>query len=564
MSRCGALRDTFRADFTRHIVAERALSGFDITEQNGPGHAIARASVGVTAFVGRAVKGPVNTPVAVSSFNDYQRIFGGLWQPSTLSYAIEQFFENGGRQALIVRVCNGAKPQTLSLPAGRESLTLRAISPGSRESLRASVDYDGIAAHEIDRFNLVIQRVRAPGSELVEEQEIFRRVSVRANAQRSVGEALVESQLARVVGAMPAARPDRTAPATSGAVIGYTAANSDGDDGAVLSDYDLNGSAQDGTGIFALKSAPPFSMLCVPPPARDQDVGLSTLLIAGRFCRERQALLIVDPPLEWSSALLAWQGMRSWPFRADNAVMYFPRLLAFDRLRGRFEPFPNCGAVAGMLGRADELGPAWSASALDALTLRPGLRPAGMVHESERLRLLHFGINTLQSVRHGVANEGGTRTLADGNAGTTDWRYLAPRRLALFVASCIEHGTRWTVFERNEAATWRRARAQTEAFLESLSREAAFPGSVPGEGYFVVCDERVNPADDIAAGKFNLLYGFAASKPGANHAFLVTHHANASRVTPASVSRMATSGSQVGAEIETGLMRGIIAVARRA
>ena len=95
------------------------------------------------------------------SFADYQQVFGGLWQPSPLSYAVEQFFENGGREAYVVRVVNGGAPATLSIPCGEQTLTLEALSPGSREVLRASVDYDNIGPAEDDRFNLVVQRVRA-------------------------------------------------------------------------------------------------------------------------------------------------------------------------------------------------------------------------------------------------------------------------------------------------------------------------------------------------------------------------------------------------------------------
>ena len=61
----------------------------------------------------------------------------------------------------MVRVVNGAEPPTITLRAGQGALRLRGINPGSREYLRASVDYDGIAAHEPERFNLVVQRVRA-------------------------------------------------------------------------------------------------------------------------------------------------------------------------------------------------------------------------------------------------------------------------------------------------------------------------------------------------------------------------------------------------------------------
>ena len=58
----------------------------------------------LTAFVGRAWRGPLDEPVKVNSYSDYERTFGGLWRGSTMSYAVQQFFANGGSQALIVRV----------------------------------------------------------------------------------------------------------------------------------------------------------------------------------------------------------------------------------------------------------------------------------------------------------------------------------------------------------------------------------------------------------------------------------------------------------------------------
>ncbi len=105
---------------------------------------IARLPTAVTAFVGRTLKGPVHRPVAVTSFAEFQQVFGGLWQPSTISYTVEQFFEHGGGRAIIVRVANGARPPTITLPAGAGALRLAGVNAGSREYLRASVDYDGI------------------------------------------------------------------------------------------------------------------------------------------------------------------------------------------------------------------------------------------------------------------------------------------------------------------------------------------------------------------------------------------------------------------------------------
>src|SRR5260221_6243819 len=95
----------------------------------------------ITAFVGRTLKGPLDTPTVIGSFAEYQQQFGGLWQPAPLSYAVEQFFENGGRQAIIVRVANGARPASLRLPAGPGGLLPPGPPARTRGELPASVGY---------------------------------------------------------------------------------------------------------------------------------------------------------------------------------------------------------------------------------------------------------------------------------------------------------------------------------------------------------------------------------------------------------------------------------------
>ena len=72
---------------------ERLLEGIQITETPGAEQPIARASAHLTAFVGRTLRGPIDRPVQIHSFADFQQEFGGLWQPSPLSYAVEHFFE---------------------------------------------------------------------------------------------------------------------------------------------------------------------------------------------------------------------------------------------------------------------------------------------------------------------------------------------------------------------------------------------------------------------------------------------------------------------------------------
>jgi hypothetical protein len=531
-------------------VAERLTSGIQVAEQTGPEQSIARAPTAVTAFVGRTLRGPVNRPVSISSFADYQSIFGGLWQPSMVSYAVEHYFDNGGRQAIVVRIVNGARAPTLDLRAGPETLRLEALACGTREYLRASVDYDGIGGNEHDCFNLVLQRVRAPGSEHVEDQEIFRRVSIKADSSRQVRAALAESALARVIGEVPVTRPERTLRHDARGGIGYVHSNPDGDDGAPLTDYDLIGSAAQGTGLFALKAADRFNLLCIPPVARDVDIGTSVLLVAGRFCREHNAMLVIDPPCAWTSTEAAMQGMRDWQFRNENALMYFPRLLAYDRLRGRFEQFAPCGAAAGMLARSDELWPLWSASAGDEVLLRPGYRPACLVTEAERARLAQSGVNTVQAVRSPARSNLSARTLAGGSSGSPDWKYLAARRLALFIVDCIERGTRWVVFETNGPELWRHVAAQVETFLSELDTDGAFVGRAHDEAYFVICDERVNSASDLYQGTVNILFGFAALREGEYHAYLLSHHPAGTRLRPVSVNRLETGGRRLIEEME--------------
>lgn len=545
-------------------MAEHGAFGSPIVESLPPGEpqwasgepAIERAPTGVAAFVGRTLRGPVNRPVRVASFAEYQQIFGGLWLPSTLSYAVEQYFENGGRAAIVSRVVNGARAPTLALPAGHGELVLVGIDPGSRVYLRAAVDYDGIAEGETDRFNLVLQRIRLPGTEQIDDQEIFRRVSIEPGSARFVGDLLTESRLMRLDGPAPPARPDRTTGGAAGPAVRYVSSRNDGDDGAPLSDYDVIGSATAGTGLFALQAQEGFDLLCIPPLSRERDVGLATLLVAARFCRERHALLIVDPPAEWTTAQTALAAFRGWPFRSENAVMFYPRVVALDRLRNRPETFGSAPAAAGLLARGDATLPVWAPAQGEDPILRPAFRPAAAVSEAERARLAQAGINTLQSVRTSGAAHLTSCTLAGTGSGSPDLKPLGARRLALFVVRSIERGARWLLSAPNEPPTWRRAHAQVERFLDELDREGAFAGSEPKDSYFVVCDERVNRRETIAEGKTHLLFGIAAVKPGEFHAWLVTYQDGASRVRTVAVNRLATSQQRVDWEIETSILRG--------
>jgi len=513
-----------------------------VAEERGPDQSIPRLATARTAFVGRTLRGPVNRPVFIKSFAEFQHVFGGLWQPSLLGYAIEQFFENGGREAFIVRVVNGARSATLTLKAGDHTLNLQALRPGTREFLRASVDFDNIGGDQVAVFNLTIQRVRAQGTGQVEDQEIFHRVSALSSDERYFPRAIAHSALIRLVGEMPTRRPDRTLDPASGLATAYVNSNSDGDDGAPLTDYDLIGSSQDHAGIFALQQAEYFNFLCMPPLSRDKDVGPSALLVAARYCKQRSALLIVDPPSGWQTVDDALSGLRDWNFFNENALMYFPRVLAHDKLRGHFESFAPCGAVAGMLARFDESSPVWlSADREEEPILRPGFRPACMVSEDRRIRLANLGVNTLQSVRSTARMNVRLRTLAGSNTANADWRYLGARRLALFILSSIEHGTRAGMAAGAAAEVSEKTAAQVRTFFEGLLEAGTFGPRRMEEAFFVICDERVNNSSALSRGEIQIVIGFAASREHEFHCFRVLQSAAGSKIQSVSLNRLTIS-----------------------
>jgi len=68
---------------------------------------ITGVATSVTAFIGRALRGPTNVPVTINNFGDFERVFGGLHFDYPMSYAVRDFYLNGGSQAIIVRLFKG-------------------------------------------------------------------------------------------------------------------------------------------------------------------------------------------------------------------------------------------------------------------------------------------------------------------------------------------------------------------------------------------------------------------------------------------------------------------------
>jgi phage tail sheath protein FI len=172
------------------------------------------------------------------------------------------------------------------------------------------------------------------------------------------------------------------------------------------------------------------------------------------------------------------------------------------------------------------------------------------VPEAEAARLAALGINTVQAVRTAGGPRMALRTLAGPGAASPDWRLLGQRRLALFILTTVERGTRWMLFEPNEPGLWVRASRQLRGFFGALEEEGAFAGRAPEDRWFVVCDERINRAYERDRGIINVLFGFAASRPGQFHSFLISHRAGGSRVKTVSLNGLQAAWTRTELALE--------------
>lgn len=78
--------------------------GVYVAEIPGGARPIEAASTSTAAFVGISEKGPDDTAVRVTSWDEFQKTYGSFIPASYIAESVYSFFNNGGRQCYIVRV----------------------------------------------------------------------------------------------------------------------------------------------------------------------------------------------------------------------------------------------------------------------------------------------------------------------------------------------------------------------------------------------------------------------------------------------------------------------------
>jgi phage tail sheath protein FI len=524
----------------------------------------------ITAFVGRTARGPVNQPVTITSFRDFERTFGGLTLDTPLSYAVKDFYLNGGSTAVIVRLykpsANAASANggaAAELPAGGKAaparrgaatqalapaapsspgvatgqvdggLQFQAASPGSwGNRLRVRIDHDGLQPAFADRYGLTVEdffNVTVTDTAPHGGTERIVNVTLKDTARRVDRVLLQTSQLIRVATAdgtatAPAVLP---APDTKLADTAFDPKNvaalpalSGGTDSAALEPADYLGVGPTGPGIYSLDNADLFNLMVIPPDTRDGDTDPSVYQAAAVYCRERRAMLIVDPPAAWQPD----KSPPTWMQRLVDlgltgeegryAAVYYPRLVEADPLReNQLDTFVPSGAIAGIMGRTDTDRGVWKAPAGIGASVA-GIRGlAAPLTDADSGALNPLGINAIRTFPVYGTVVWGARTLRGADLLSDDYKYVPIRRLTNYIEESLYRGTKWILFEPNDEPLWAQIRMNVEAFMADLFRRGAFQGNNPGSAYFVRCGADTTTQYDVDRGIVNIQVGFAPLKP---------------------------------------------------
>jgi len=521
--------------------------GVYIEELSSGVHTITGVATSIAAFVGWAPEGPTDAATLVQSWPDYQNQFGGLTRqsdgtPNYLGYAVNQFFQNGGSQAYIVRLVVNAQVKaanpndvlavaaTVAIPGnGGTAFTVTAIDEGQWANTNYGIRIIANPA-STTRFSLLVVYAPTPGQESTLES--FPNLSLDPNdaLSRSVASVINDPdtgssfiQVGSVTTNFPTLNPLTSPAGTAAYALGSTVAGVDGtvlvpNNPEFISALNTSETLKDAQGrligVYLLARVNIFNLLCVPGLS-----DLSTINLLQEFCFNQRAFYIVDPP-EPTTATVLSSYIANGPDSsitgtyAINSALYFPWISAPDPLnQNRATWFPPCGFMAGLYAATDADRGVWKAPAGIDASLTGALALTTVLTDLENGSLNTQAVNCLRNFRVYGNVIWGARTLQGNDQAGSQWKYVPIRRLALYLESSLYDGTQWVVFEPNDEPLWSQIRLNVGAFMQGLFLQGAFQGSTPAQAYFVKCDAENNPQSQIDQGIVTILVGFAPLYP---------------------------------------------------
>ena len=538
---------------------------------------ITGVATSITAFVGRTPMGPVapdGEPIHCYSFADFERYFGGRTDGYPLTYAVEDFFQNGGSDAVIVRIYKAAAPQQASSQpaaagqgaatshtasssnpssganpppanpqpaagyATQASLNLRAYGPGTwANALTVSIDATGIndqvAAQytryglaKADLFNLTLTYTKPDNTTVVER---YTNVTVKtvnnvAAPNRLDSVLKSQSQLATVIvdantkaPNLPAATPPSTyTKDDKGKSTDTPLPFTGGADSANLVALDIEGDELERTGIYALDHVDLFNIMCIPWDQAGQDFEETMYQRAAEYCQKRRAMLIIDPPMDWVSKAIHGQYDQIDPSSLGITPVLESRNCAVY--------FPRIKKINEEKGGITEVFPACGAIAgiYAATDLQRGVwkAPAGITAGIGNIVGLEMNLTDAQN---GALNTVGINCLRTFPIiGSIVWGARTLRGADLLSDDYKYVPVRRLTLFIEESLYRGTKFAVFEPNDEPLWSQlrlsiGTFMADLARQGAFynyqVVCDKTTTTADDIARGIVNVIVAFAPVKP---------------------------------------------------
>jgi phage tail sheath protein FI len=519
------------------VAASYGAPGVYIEEQPSGSMPIEGVGTAIAAFVGFTEKydteqgDPTDPdgvkPQLVTSWPQYERVYGGFVRGAMLPHAVRGYFENGGSACYVVRVPggngdNGDGFATLRLPAaGRpdvESLKVSALNAGARVEVEVVPPAAPAEGQEgSDNKQEYTLRVYEDGA----LREEIGGLAFSGKSARTIERTVNERSKVLRIDVQPVqgvALADRV-PAPGRYTLEAPAPNP-----VAVTPADLEGSVADRTGYQGLAIADNVTIVAIPDlvtiatkedGSLDEDTYLAVQKQIVDWCEAshtRMAVLDTPPGLNATRAL-EWRSKLA----RDTAfgALYYPNLVITNPLARpgatngeRFLTVSPVGHVAGVWARTDATRGVWKAPANEAL--RGIARLEAEVTNGEQDLLNPEGVNCIRSFGSYGTKIWGARTLAKTDPS---WRYVSVRRLFNFVEESIRRGTQWAVFEPNDFDLWQRVKRNITSFLRGLWMQGALVGATAEQAFYVMCDASNNPPSSVDEGRLVVDVGIAPVKP---------------------------------------------------
>ena len=487
---------------------------------------LSAAATAIAAFVGFTEKAPNDDPSdpeglkprLVTSWTQFEQLYGGFSNGCVLPLSVYGYFQNGGAIAYVVRIPNttpAGQPSQAALPAADRALgnplSVTSVEPDARLSVAIEAAEGPEDAEGPSPFNLIVVEsgrtveefpgvTITPGDRNVETVVNAASTRIKVKVELDKG-----ADLSNIVDVLKAGVYSlEQAPPVPVPVSGKK----------------FSGSESARTGINGLAIADDVTMVIVPDlvtaatkPDGTLDLGLwkavQTSLIGHCELQGNRMAILDAPPGMTVQQIKEWRSDVAM-YDSQFATLYYPWIKVENPAgtNGDREVFvPPSGHIAGVWARTDESRGVWKAPAND--TIRGCLDVERPITKNEQSLLNPVGINCIRPFGTRGIRIWGARTLSSDS----DWRYINVRRLFNMVETTILDGTQWAVFEPNDMKLWEGVSRTLTGFLTGLWRSGALFGASPDQAFYVKCDAETNPPESIDEGRLVVEVGLAPVKP---------------------------------------------------